>query len=81
MVNTVRVYADHRRDFADHMINLKHFTKGFSAFRFSLHLMLKQALSNLIVCLMISPKNYMQKLHRQASMLQWILGRFGFSQN
>ena len=65
MVNTVRVIADHGRDFnplADHMTKLRNFTKGenrdFSAFRFSLHLMLEQALSNLIVCLMIS-----QKLH------------------
>ena len=61
MVNTVRVNADHGRDFnslTDHMTKLQHFTKGenhdFSAFRFSLHIMLDQALSNLIVCLMIS---------------------------
>ena len=26
-------------------------------------------------------KNYIQKLHKQANMLQWILGRYGFSQN
>ena len=30
---------------------------------------------------MISHKNYIQKLHKRASMLQWILGRFGFLQN
>ena len=44
MVNTVRVNADHGRDFhplADHMT----------------------------------------KLHKLAGMSQWILGRFGFSQN
>ena len=45
MVSTMRVNADHGRDFnplADHMTKLKNFTKGknrdFSAFRFSLHL-------------------------------------------
>ena len=43
--------------------------------------MLEQALTNLTVCLMISQKNYIQKLHKRASMLQRILGRFGFSQN
>ena len=55
--------ADHGRDLnslADHMTSLQNFTKpencDFSAFRFSLHLMLEQALSNLIVCLMISQK-------------------------
>ena len=59
MVNTVRVNADHGRDFnpfADHMKKLQNFTKDencdFSEFRFSLHLMLE--LNNLIVCLMIS---------------------------
>ena len=40
--------------------------------------MLEQALHNLIVCLMISHKNYIQKLHKRAIMFQWILGRFGF---
>ena len=43
--------------------------------------MFDQTLSNLIVCLMISHKNNIQKLHKRASMLQWILGRFDFSQN
>ena len=59
MANTVQVNVDHGRDFnflTDHM------TKGdnhdISAFRFSLHLMLEQALNNLIVCLMISQKLY-----------------------
>ena len=42
---------------------------------------IEQALTNLIVSLLISPKNYIQKLHKQASMLQWILGRFVFWQN
>ena len=53
MVNTVWVNADHGRDFhpfADHT----------TAFRFSLHLMLEQALSNLIVCMMISQKTVAQ---------------------
>ena len=91
MVNTVRVKADHGCDFlfhthgAYHMTKLRHFTKevyrDFSAFRFSLQLMLEQAFTNLIVFLMISQKNYIEKLHKRASMLQWILGRFGFSQN
>ena len=61
MVNTVRVNADHGRDFNpldDHLTKLWNFTKGenrdFSAFRFSPHLVFEQALSNLIVCLMIS---------------------------
>ena len=68
MVNTVH-NADHGRDFhplADHMTKLRNFTKGensdFSAFRFSLHLMLEHTLSNVIVCLMIS-----QKLHSKAA--------------
>ena len=67
MANTVWVNADHRRDLhplADHMSKLQHFTKEenryFSAFRFSLQLMLEQALTNVIVCLMIS-----QKLHNK----------------
>ena len=65
MLITVRVGADHGRDFhppADHMTKLRNFTKSenhdFSVFRFSLHATLEQALSNLIVCLIIS-----QKLH------------------
>ena len=55
------VNADHGHDLhplADHMTKLKNFTKeenrDFSAFRFSFQLMLEQALTNLIVCLMIS---------------------------
>ena len=65
-VNTVWVNADHGRDLhplADHMTKLRNFTKeenrDFSPFRFSLQLMLEQTLTNLIVCLMNSPK----KLH------------------
>ena len=53
MVDTVRVNADHGRNFhllADHTTQLHE----FSAFPCSLHVMLDQALSNLIVCLMIS---------------------------
>ena len=66
MIHTVLVNADHGRDF--HQITkLRNFTKqehrDFSAFRFSLHLMLQQAFSNLIVCLMISQNNYTQKLY------------------
>ena len=63
MVNYVRVKADYERDFnplADHRTKLRNFTKeenrDFSVFRFSLHLMLEQALSNLIICLMIKKK-------------------------
>ena len=95
MVNTVRVYADHGRDFqplADHMTKLRNFTKGeirkFSTFSFSFHLIFHQRLtmddqtfSNVIVYLMISQKSYTQKLHKRASMLLCILSRFNFSQN
>ena len=35
----------------------------------------------LIVCLMISHKNNIQQLHKRATMLQWILGRFDILQN
>ena len=52
MVNTVWVNADHARDlhpFANYTTKLKNFTKkknrDFSAFRFSLQLMLEQALT------------------------------------
>ena len=77
MVNTVWVNAYHKRDLhplADHTKKLKNVTKernrDFSAFRFSLLLMLEQALTNSIVCLMISKQNYIQKLHKRASILQ-----------
>ena len=53
MVDTVWVNADHGHDFhpfADHMTKLRNFTKeenrDFSAFLFSLHLMLEQAISD-----------------------------------
>ena len=69
MVNPVWVNADHGRDFhplANHITKLHNFTKeencDFSAFKFSLQLMLQQALTNLIVCLMIS-----QKLHTKVA--------------
>ena len=69
MVNTVWVSADHGHNLhllADHMTQLHNFTKeenrDISAFRFSLQLMLEQALNNLAVCLMIS-----QKLHTDVS--------------
>ena len=69
MVNTVWVNADHGRDLhplTDHMTKLKNFTKeenrDFSAFQSSLQLMLEQALTNLIVCLMI-----LQKLHTKVA--------------
>ena len=65
MVNTAWVNADHGRDLhplADHSTKLRNFTKeensDFYAFRFLLQLMLEQALTNLIVCLIIP-----QKLH------------------
>ena len=82
MVNTIRVNADHRRDFhphasiLDHMTNLQTFTKGdsreISAFPFSPQLMFDQTLINLIVCLMISQKVH-TKVARRASILQLIL--------
>ena len=63
MINAVWVNADHGRDLhrlANHRTKLRNFTKGenrdFSAYRFSLQF--EQALTNIIVGLMIS-----QKLH------------------
>ena len=50
MVNSVGVNADY------------YFNHDFSAFQFSIQLMLEQALTNLIVCLMIS-----QKLHTKVA--------------
>ena len=86
MVNTVWINADNGHNLhllADHMTQKKNFIKeenhDISAFRFSLQLMLEEALTNLAVCLMISP-NCIQKFHKRASMLQWILGRFSFLQ-
>ena len=77
MVNTVRVSADQPLN------NLM--TKGkireFSAIPFSLQLMFDQTLRNLVVCLTISQNNYTQELHKRACMLQWMLGKFGYSQN
>ena len=65
------------------MTKLKKFAKGkiheFSTFLSSLQLMFDQTFSNLIICLMISQKA--TKMHQGTSMLQWILGRFDFSQN
>ena len=67
MVNTVCV-NDHGRNLhplIDHMTRSQHFTKeesrNFSAFQFSLQLMLGQALTNLIVCLIS------QKLHSKVA--------------
>ena len=63
MVNKVWVNADHGRDLhplVDHMTKLRNFTKeenrDFLAFRFLVQLILEQALTNFIVCLMISQK-------------------------
>ena len=68
MVSNVWVNADHGHDFhplVDHMAKLQNFTKEenryFSAFQVSFHLMLEQALSNLIVCLIS------QKLHTKVA--------------
>ena len=66
MIHTVLVYAYHGRDF--HQITkLRNFTKqenrDLIEFRFPFHLMLEEALSNLIVCLMISQNNYIPKLY------------------
>ena len=70
---------------ADRNTKLQNFTKGenfdFSIFLISLHLMAEQALSNLIVCLMISHEIFAYQFHKRASMLQWTLGRFRFLQN
>ena len=63
------VTADHVRDLHpldNHMTKLRNVTKekncDFSAFRFSLQLMLEQALTNLVVWLMI-----LQTLHRKVA--------------
>ena len=70
MVITVPVNADYERDLSHQLHDKvkKKFTKGenrdFSAFQFSLQLMLEQALTNLIVCLMI-----LQKLHTKAAQM------------
>ena len=57
MVNTLRVNADHEREFnplADHMTQLRHFTNGenrdFSAFRFSLQSTHKSCTYELACC-------------------------------
>ena len=69
MLSTVWFNADHGHDFhplANHITKFKKFVKeenlDFSAFQYSLQLMLEQALTNLIVCLMIS-----QKLHTKVA--------------
>ena len=69
MVNTVWVNADHGCNLpplSGHLTKLRNFTKeesrDCSAFRFSLQLMLEQALTNLTVCLMIA-----QKLHTKVA--------------
>ena len=81
------VNADHGRDLQpldDHVTKLRNFTKeqnrDFLAFRFSLQQMLEQALTNLIVCLMIT-----QKRHTNVAQTSWhivvdSIGSFGFSQ-
>ena len=68
------VNADHGRGLhplADHVTKLRNFTKeenrDFSAFRILLQLMCKSALTNLTVCLMISQKNYIQKLYNEVA--------------
>ena len=50
MVNTVWVNADHGRDLHPF---IKEENRDFLAFRSSLHKMVEQALTNLIVCLII----------------------------
>ena len=82
------VSAGHSRDLhplENHMTKLRNFTKeenqDFSAIGFSLHLMLEQAMLEQALINLIVHKNYKQKLYQRASMLQWILGSFGFSQN
>ena len=67
MVNTMWVNADHGRDLHpltshDKVTKFHQENCDFSALRFSLQLMLEQALTNLIVCLMIS-----QKLHTKVA--------------
>ena len=75
MVNPVWVNADHGHDLhplADHMTKLRNFTKeenrDFSAFRFLVHLMLEQALSNLIFCVM---NMFSRKLHSKVAQTSW----------
>ena len=56
MVNTVWVKADHGRGNFTNEEN-----RDFSAIVFSFQLMLEQALTNLIICVMIPHKNYIQR--------------------
>ena len=85
MVSTVWANADHGRAFhplANHKTKSQNFTKeenrAFSAFQFSLQLMLEQALTNVIVCLMISQKTTYESCTNK---LACCSGRFVFWQN
>ena len=57
-------------------------TKGeireFSTFSFSLHIMFDQNMKSFNSLSDDLITKYIQKLHKRASMLQWILGRFAF---
>ena len=64
MVNTIRMYDDHGRDFhplTDHMTMLRNYSKGeipdFSAFEILHQLMFDEMLSNLKGYLIISQKS------------------------
>ena len=61
MVSTVWVNANHGRDFADYMTKLRNFTKEENR-DFLAIIVLLQALTNLIVYLMIS-----QKIHKEVA--------------
>ena len=65
MIKPLRVSADNGRVFRPLADHVQHFTKveipEFSTFPFSFQLMLDQTLTNLIVCLMISNKNYIKQ--------------------
>ena len=69
MINTVWVNADRGRDLHPLANHLQNFTKeenrDFSAFRFSLQLMFEQALTNLIICLIMRRVNQGSCVNRQ----------------
>ena len=66
---------------ADHTTQLRNFTEGEirEVSAFSCHLVIDQALSNLIVCLMIT-QTLQTNIAQTIYMLQWILCKFDFSQ-
>ena len=77
MINALRVSADHECDlhlFVHHMILLRNFTKGeIRVFSISIFTSINDGSTKTTYTV--------QKLHKRASMLQWILGRFHILSN